>query len=240
MKQKVYFMMLLIAVVFTLGSCSSDDDGNSFTLNDQYLYVGDSVKLASKATIANDFVAFESKSGYLYGFHVGTTTITCDGQTANVTVRGHYNGLNVQTDWTLTPEQLKSKQNGEFVMDETDDDGVRFILYRNVGVANYLGYSFKNNKMFSAMVYSSADDMEEVLKYLQERYFFIPEEVDSYTYIGRDALKQNDSKTTVMVQLNTNAKKEYTIQTLFISSDYLNSSSKTKSAFAKAMKMVNE
>lgn len=232
--------MLLFAAVFTLSSCSSDDDGNGFTLNDQYLYVGDSVKIASSASLGNDFVAFVSKTGYLYGYHVGTTTITCNGQTANVFVRGHYNTLNVQTDWTLTPEQLMSKQKDQPELDKTDENGIRFILYKNVGIANYLGYSFKNNKMFSVMVYSSADDMEEVLKYLQERYFFIPEEVDSYTYVGRDAIKDGDSKTTVMVQLNTNAKTEYMLQTLFISTDYLNSSSNTKSAFAKAMKMANE
>lgn len=239
MKQKIYFLMLLLAAMFTLSSCSSDDDKNTFTLNDQFLYVGDSVKLASKATIANDFVAFVSKSGYLHGFHVDTTTITCNGQTAKVTVRGHYNGINVQTDWTLTPEQLVSKQSGELVMDETDD-GIRLILYRNVGIANYLGYSFKDNKMFSAIVYSSAGDMEEVLKYLQERYIFVPEEVDSYTFVGRDAIKRDDSKTTVMVQLNTKAKTEYMLQTLFISTGYMNSFSKAKSSFAKAMDIASK
>lgn len=240
MKQKIYFLVLLFAVVFTLGSCSSDDDENTFTLNDQFLYVGDSVKLASNAIIANNFVAFVSKTGYLYGYHVGTTTITCNGQTANVTVQGHYNGLNVQTDWTLTPEQLMSKQEGQIEMDRTNDDGTRMILYKNVGVANYLGYSFKNNKMFSAMVFSNPEDMDEVLKYLQERYFFVPEEVDSYTYVGRDAIKQAESKTTVMVELNTNAKKEYMLQTLFMSTDYMNSSSEAKTSFAKAMNIASK
>lgn len=238
MKQKIYSLMLLLAATFTLGACSSDDEENNFTLYDQFLYVGDSVKLEGKATIANDFVAFATKSGYLYGFHVGTTTITCNGQTANVTVRGHYNCLNVQTDWTLTPELLKSRQREELALDKTDDDGTRFIIYRNAGLANYLGYSFKNNQMFSAMVFSSAYDMDEVLHYLQERYFFIPEEVDAYTYVGMDAIRQADSKTTVMVELNTDARTEFMLQTMFMSTDYINKASSTSSAHARAMKTM--
>lgn len=133
-----------------------------------------------------------------------------------------------------------SKQEGQIEMDRTNDDGTRMILYKNVGVANYLGYSFKNNKMFSAMVFSNPEDMDEVLKYLQERYFFVPEEVDSYTYVGRDAIKQADSKTIVMVELNTNAKKEYMLQTLFMSTDYMNSSSEAKTSFAKTMNIASK
>lgn len=90
------------------------------------------------------------------------------------------------------------------------------------------------------MAFSSASDMEELLNFLKERYLFIPEEVDKYTYVGMDAIKRADSKTTVMLQLDTDAKTDYMLQTLFISTDYMNSSSKTKTAFAKAMKMIRK
>lgn len=235
MKKICLFMMMLL-VSMTFVACSSDDDNDSFSLSDQALYVGDSVRIGSDATVANRFTAYVTKDGYLHGFHVGETTVTYKGQTAKVTVRGHYNSINVQTDWTLTPEQLKAKQGGTPDRDETNN-GIRMIVYKNVGVANLLAYSFDNNKLVSAMAFSNPSDMDELLNYLKERYLFLPEEVDSYTYLGVDALDKEFSKTVAILKLDSSVGMDYMLQTMFISTDYLSKHS-SSSATSLAKKAV--
>ena len=235
MKKICLFMMMLL-VSMTFVACSSDDDNESFSLADQALYVGDSVRIGSEATVANRFTAYVAKDGYLHGFHVGETTVTYNGQTAKVTVRGHYNSINVQTDWTLTPEQLKAKQVGSPDRDEITN-GIRMIVYKNVGVANLLAYSFDNNRLVSAMAFSNPSDMDELLDFLKERYLFLPEEVDSYTYFGVDALDKEYSKTAAMLKLDSSVGMDYMLQTMFISTDYLSKHSNS-SATSLAKKAV--
>ncbi len=241
MKKFGMFLILLSSVMF-FAACSGDsDDDNGFTLSDQALYVGDSVRIGSDATVTNRFVAYVAKDGYLHGFHVGETTVSYKGKTAKVTVRGHYNSINVQTDWALTPGQLMSKQGGTPYRDDTTN-GIRMIVYRNVGVANLLAYSFDNNKLVSAMAFSNPSDMDELLNYLKERYLFLPEEVDSYTYLGVDALDKEYSKTVAMLKLDTSVGMDYMLQTMFISTEYLSkhSSSSAKSLAKKVLRMEVE
>ena len=235
-KFSLFLMMLLVSMSFV--ACSSDDDDNdSVSLSDHALYVGDSVRIGSDATVANRFVASVAKDGYLHGFHVGETTASYKGQTAKVAVRGHYNSINVQTDWTLTPEQLKVKQGGTPDRDVTTN-GVRMVVYKNVGVANLLAYSFDNNKLVSAMAFSNPSDMDELLNFLKERYLFLPEEVDSYTYFGVDALDKEYSKTAAMLKLDSSVGMDYMLQTMFMSTEYLSkhSSSNAKSKVKKAVR----
>lgn len=230
-KFSLFLMMLLVSMSFV--ACSSDDDNDSVSLSDQALYVGDSVRIGSDATVANRFVAYVAKDGYLHGFHVGETTVSYKGQTAKVTVRGHYNSINVQTDWTLTPEQLMAKQGGTPDRDGTTN-GVRMFVYKNVGVANLLAYSFDNNKLVSAMAFSNPSDMDELLNYLKERYLFLPEEVDSYTYFGVDALDKEYSKTAAMLKLDSSVGMDYMLQTMFMSTEYLSKhSSSSATSLAK-------
>lgn len=111
------------------------------------------------------------------------------------------------------------------------------IVYKNVGVANLLAYSFDNNKLVSAMAFSNPSDMDELLNYLKERYLFLPEEVDSYTYLGVDALDEEFSKTVAMLKLDSSVGMDYMLQTMFISTDYLSKHS-SSSATSLAKKAV--
>lgn len=215
MKTKFYLLTILVAAATALGACSSDN-GNDSELSNINMYVGDSVKVSPGTKAANEFVSFVMKNGYLYAFHVGTTTITSGGQQATVTVRGRYKAMNVLTDWTLTPDQLMARQGGTPADDDTDD-GLRYIRYDNAGTANALFYTFKNDKLIAAMAYSSPSDMKEIMGYLDERYIFLPEEVDSYTYAAVDALEKDYCNTMVLVKLNTKLATRYMLQTVFVS-----------------------
>lgn len=229
MKKITFYLMMLLAVAI-FAACSSDDDGN-ITLNDQTIYAGDSVKLTSSATTDNKFIAYISKSGYLHGYHVGETNVSIKGETAKVTVRGHYNAFKVQTDWGLSPEQVKANQ-GKTVDRDFMSDGKRFISYQNVGIANTLAYVFENNKLKYAMAFSNPKDMDELVKFLKERYLILPEEVDSYTYVMVDAFDPADSKTWVLISLNTNYKTDYMLQTMFTSTADTKSSTNNEHAIA--------
>lgn len=227
--------MMLATVCFI--SCSSSNDDDDFTLSDQVIYAGDSIRFSPNATVANEFTAYISKSGYLHGFHVGETTVTLNGHTANITVRGRYNAFKVQTDWTLSPEQLMSKQGGTPERDVTTN-GTRMIVYKNVGIANLLAYSFKNGKLTSAMAFSNPSDTQELLNFLNERYLILPEEVDSYTYLFVDAFKEADSKTLVMISLDTSVRTDYMLQTLFASTATLKNTNNIKTAASCVQQII--
>lgn len=237
MKKIRLLAVMLLATVCFVSCSSSNDDG--FTLSDQVIYAGDSIKFSPNATVTNNFTAYISKSGYLHGFHVGETTVTLNGHTANVTVRGRYNAFKVQTDWTLSPDQLMAKQGGTPDRDVTNN-GTRMIIYKNVGIANYLAYSFKNGKLTSAMAFSNPNDTQELLNFLNERYLILPEEVDSYTYLFVDAFKEADSKTLVMISLDTSVKTDYMLQTLFASTAAIKNTNNIKTAASCVQQIITQ
>lgn len=235
--KKIGLLMVMLLTAFGFVACSSDDDDNGFTLSDQVIYAGDSVKLTSDAAVANRFIAYVSKSGYLHGYHVGETTVSVNGQTAKVTVRGHYNAFKVQTDWGLSPEQVMANQGGTVDRDVMSD-GDRLIVYQNVGIANLLVYSFRNNKLFYAMALSNPGDMDELMDFLGERYLILPEEVDSYTYAMVDAFDEANSKTMVLIKLDTSVKTDYMVQTMFASTSAMKSNtSSAKAAVSRIMRL---
>lgn len=231
-------LTLVSLPALNLTSCSSDDDDDD-VLKAQTLYAGDSVKWKKGATSANDFVAYVSKTGYLHAYHVGVTTVVYKGNVATITVNGRYNALNVQTDWSLTPDQLKKKQGGTPVQDFTQN-GNRAIIYENVSKANRLMYIFSNNKLVGARAYSSISDMTAITNYLKERYIFSTRQNNDYTYAGVDALELSKVKTGVTVGLDADYKVDYRLQTTFFSYAYFSSSSNVRAAARKMEKLMPE
>lgn len=241
--KKNYWSVLTILVMLltiNLTSCSSSDDDGDDSLKDQTIYVGDSIRFSNRANVANKFVAYVSNNGYLHGFHVGQTTVSNGSSTAQIIVKGRYSALDkVQVDWTLSPDQLKSKQGGTVYQDITGSSGMRVISYQNVGVANRLLYGFVNNKLVASSVYSNPKDMESITNYLRERYVFSREDVDDYTIAGLNALNANNATTFVTISLNSNYKTDYMLQIGFASTSYLNSSKSSKAYIENMLKTTS-
>lgn len=235
--KRIGLLMMMLLTAFVFAACSSDDDDNAAGLTDQMMYAGDSVRISSNATVANRFVAYVSKNGYLHGFHVGQTTVSLNGESANVTVRGRYNAFDVQTDWGLTPEQVKANQKGGTLRSDDTINGTRMLIYENVGTANVLTYGFKNNRLYIAMALSNPKDEEEILNYLTERYIFLPEEVESYTWAGVDALDEEYAKTIAYLKLDTDLKYDYMLQSTFMSIDAI-SSTKNAKVFTRSINKI--
>lgn len=221
MKKTVLFLSVL-AMALAFASCSGGSDEPDFTLSDHTLYAGDSIMVVPNVKTANNFVAQVSNDGWLYGLHVGETTMSYDGQTATVSVRGHYNAFNVLTDWTLTPAQVIEKQGTPYR--QTDSDGIHYVVYRNEGVANLLGYMFKNNTLYMVMAMSNPRDMEEITNYLTERYVFFPEEVGAYEYAGVDSYDPSTATTWVVISLDADARTDYMLTTAFAQYRHVTSS----------------
>lgn len=233
--RKLLSMMTLVAFVATLSSCSSDDDSNSTSLSDQMIYVGDSTNVGVAAKSANTFVADVSGQGYLTGNHVGETTISYKGNTANVSVRGHYHTLDgVITEWGLTPEEVKSKQaNGKLEKTMTLDNGQYGMLYTGVGAANGVIYGFNNNKLFMAVAMSRITDSYDITKYVLERFVVLPEKQENGSYYGINAYDPDLASTIVTISSKLDNKAAYQFVVTFISKDFSGSTSSAAKMFTR-------
>lgn len=231
--------MAFFATVVTFSACSgSDDDNPTPPTANLSIYVDDSVKVGTGASVDNKFVAYSSK-GYLYGFHVGETTYTVNGSTAKVVVKGKYNALDVVTDWGISPAQLKAKVKAKPETEQTLDNGDYMIAYQKIGRANLLGYIFKNNKLVFVGANSSPTYQEEIVNYLKERYIFSPEQIDDHTFAGVDGLDEAHIKTYVTVGIETDNKYDYMLQTCFMSTELIKPESKQlKAQMSKMMQSM--
>lgn len=215
MKRVIEFLAVLAAVV-CFAACSSNDSDENVSLSDQFMYVGDSVKIGSGINVDNKFVAYVSNDGYLHASHVGETTYGNNGAKANITVKGRHKAFDVITDWGISPTELKSRVHDTPIIDE-EADGVYMVAYKQVGCANLLIYEFKDNKMHMVIAMSNPSDEKEILDYLMERYVFAPEEIQAYTWGGADGLDDAHITTIVGLKLNSDFKFDYMLQTYFIS-----------------------
>lgn len=228
MKRFVIFLSM-IATVFAFAGCSSSDDDDNSGFSDKFMFVGDSAKVGTQVTVDNRFVGYVSKNGYLHAFHVGETTYGTNGNKATLKVEGQYNAFNnVVTDWGISPATLKSKISATPTIDEAANDGTYMVAYKNQGCANIISYGFKNNKLYIVMALSNPSDEDEILNYLKERYVFLPEEVQSYTWGGADALDEDKIKTLVLLKLDSSFKLDYMLQTYFESKELSSNSSSSK------------
>lgn len=238
--KKVFYFLSIILSATALSACSGsdDDDDNTPAVADKSMYVGDSTLVGKKAKVDDRFVAYISDNGYMHAYHVGEANYSMNGKSAKVVVRGLHNALNVVTDWGITPDQLKSKVAYTPFTENTSDDGFHTIIYKNIGCANLLGYGFKNNKLTSALAYSSPTDEDEILKYLAERYIFSPEEVSSYTWAGFNGLEESKITTFAFIKFDTDYKYIYMLQTMFMSKELSLNKSDTKALKMQAKQMI--
>jgi hypothetical protein len=237
MKKFKFFELLMVMVLCAIGfaACSGDDDNSpSISTSPITVYVNEPANVdgATNLVSKNKFVA-TAKGDTVKGFHVGETTVTEGSTTIPVTVRGRYHTYNDPvTDWGCSKSTVKSRQTQGTLSVEKTITGSNLIDYaigyKNAGSATVLMYAFKNDKLVCVLAYVDYTYMDSFVKYLAERYLFLPEEVASYTYAGINGLTKETCTTivTMGIQNSLNLAATYMPMSIISSSAKANTRSR--------------
>ena len=203
-KSKIVKWMVCACIALpamSLVSCSKDDDGESINTSPITVYAGSTYNIegdVNSAVSSNEFVAIVEKNT-VTGNHVGETTITVNSKhKIPVTVRPKYMIMNDPvTDWGASKATIKQKQTQGTLRQETND----MLAYENCGDADLMGYSFKNGKLAGIVVMVSISKMDAYINYLKERFAFLPEQYENYTFLGFDAYTLAQSTTVAALSI---------------------------------------
>lgn len=189
----------------SLVSCSSDDDEESINTSPITVYAGSTYNIegdVNSAVSSNEFVALVEKKT-VTGNHVGEATITVNSKhKIPVTVRPKYMIMDDPvTDWGASKATIKQKHKQGTLKQETSD----MLAYEKCGDADMVAYSFKNSKLAGIVVMVSMSKMDAYINYLKERFAFLPEQYENYTFLGFDAYTLAQSTTVAALSIyNTN------------------------------------
>lgn len=198
-KWMVYALITLPIMSFT--SCSSDDEEEGINTSPITLYAGSTYNIegnVSSAVSSDKFVALVDKNE-VTGNHVGEAYITVnDKQKIPVTVRPKYLIMDDPiTSWGASKATIKQKQSQGRLIQETSE----MLAYENCGDAELLGYTFKNGKLSGIVVMMPMSKMTAYINYLKERFAFLPEQFENYTFLGFDAYTLESSTTVAALSI---------------------------------------
>ena len=197
------FGLLMVAVIdFGMTACGSDDEDDGIDTSPISLIAGKDHLIEGADTISssNKFVAYGSGST-LHAWHVGETSVMVNGKkTISVSVLPLYHLYDDPIcEWGCSKEYVKSHQKQGTMNSKSTND---IIGYDDAGAATLLAYSFKNDKLTSAMAVVSTNHTSQYASYLAERYLMLPYYKGEDTYfIGADGLDQESAKTVVVLQV---------------------------------------
>ena len=185
----------------SLVSCSSDDDEESINTSPITVYAGSTYNIegdVNSAVSSNEFVAIVEKNK-VTGNHVGEAYVTVNSKhKIPVTVRPKYLIMDDPiTDWGASKATIKQKQTQGTLKQDASD----MLIYENCGDAEYMGYSFKNGKLAGIVVTIPMSKMTAYTNYLKERFAFIPEQFENYTFFGFDAYTLEESTTVAALSI---------------------------------------
>jgi len=188
-----YVCMVLPSL--SMVSCSSDDDEDSFKTSPITVYAGSTYNIegnVNSAVSSDEFVVLVDKNE-VTGNHVGEAYVTVNSKhKIPVTVRPKYMIMDDPvTEWGASMATIKQKQRQGKLKQETSE----MLAYENCGDAELMGYSFKNGKLAGIVVMMSTSNMTAYTNYLKERFAFLPEQFENYTFLGFDAYTLEKSTT---------------------------------------------
>ncbi len=199
--KKFLSMMLLMASIPCLFSCSSESDEERFGIpKKQSMLVGESFTLEYDCTwfSSNPFAAKVDNNGTITAVRVGNAEIYSDEHniSCEVTVSPSYTLYKEPiTEWGMSKGNVK-KEKGT-----PDNDSGNIILYNKNGKGAMAEmYSFENNKLKSCAIVVDASYSEKIAEHLVQRY--LPTEYneeEKYIYFI-DAETYDDAKTVVAAQ----------------------------------------
>lgn len=211
MKKYLFSMFILLGMLVSLTSCSSDEknDGN-FSISQSEVVVNVKTGSAQLSASPNDvewssenpYVAAVTKSGKVLGIHVGETNI--------IASRG---GSIKKCKVTVTPQHTTFKEplfefgkSKEYIISKLgtpDKDLGNIISYGGKNDYQVTGYTFTNGVLTSCTVSLDASDKRvlELPIFFMERYERKPENIDGKTFYY-NASTERDA--TMFVLFDTN------------------------------------
>ena len=185
----------------SLVSCSSDEDDDNIKTSPITLYAGSTYTIegnVNSAVSSNEFVVLVEKNK-VTGNHVGQASITVNNtQRIPVTVQPKYMIMDDPvTDWGASKATIKQKHTQGTLKQETND----VLAYEKCGDADMVAYSFKNGKLAGIVVMMASSKMTSYINYLKERFAFLPEQYENYTFLGFDAYTLEQSTTVAALSI---------------------------------------
>ena len=204
MKSINYLWMTCVCIPLfcvSLVSCSNDDDDDNISTSPITLYAGSTATIdgnVNNAISSDEFVATVEKNT-VTGVHVGEAYVTVNSKNKiPVTVQPKYRIMDDPiTEWGASKSTIKQKQTQGKILKETED----ILAYENCGDAEMVGYSFKSGKLAGIVVMMPMSKMSAYINYLKERFAFIPEQFENYTFLGFDAYTLEKSKTVAALSI---------------------------------------
>lgn len=198
---KWMFCASIVLPTMSLVSCSSDDDEESINTSPITVYAGSTYNIegdVNSAVSSNEFVALVEKNT-VTGNHVGETSITVNSKhKIPVTVRPKYMIMDDPvTDWGASKTTIKQKHTQGTLLQETND----MLAYEKCGDAAMVAYSFKNGRLAGIIVMMAMTKMTAYINYLKERFAFLPEQYENYTFLGFDAYTLAQSTTVAALRI---------------------------------------
>lgn len=172
--KKVFSMMLIIASLLCLSSCSKDEDEMTISTDYVEIYVGDTYSLTCSKkgvtwTTDNKLIASVT-DGLIKGVHVGETVIHVEDLTCRVKVKPKYNMFTEPIlNKGVSISFVKSKMSAYSLKSEQSN---ALVYYGNGHVTLY-AYLFENGNLDSSCFYVSAYDSIDLVYFLSERYVLV-------------------------------------------------------------------
>ena len=204
-----FYNLMSIAFFAVLGICfiscsddDKDDNGGGVDKTPISLFAGREKAIEGAKTIdsSDKFVAY-SKDNIVYGYHVGSATLSVNGKyKIPVSVLPMYNLYDDPVcEWGCNIANVKSKQKQGTLSSKSTSE---MLTYENAGGATLLGYSFKDGKLSAAMAIVSTNHTSTLASFLAERYMMIPVYEGEETYFaGIDAIDTDHAKTIAIMNL---------------------------------------
>lgn len=200
--KKMLSMMLIMASIVCLFSCSSDDEEERPNIpTNRYMKVGESFDLGyeSNWVSSNTFSVAVDNSGVVSGVRKGTANVYSRDKNLScyISVSPSYTLYDEPiTNWGTSKSSVLSEKG------EPDSDGETTIsYYTNSSVAPIEMYLFENGRLEASAIAVKTSCSEELVKHLSQRFKAVGVDTNNYNFSFMDAESLSDAKTVVVGQL---------------------------------------
>lgn len=172
--KKELSMMLIIASLLCLSSCSKDEDEMTISTDYVEIYVEDTYSLTCSKkdvtwTTDNKLIASVT-DGLIKGIHVGETMIHVEDLTCRVKVKPKYNMFTEPSkNFGASMTTIKNYMSGYTLRSEGSD----YITYYGKGKTLVYSYLFKAGKMEMSAFTVDVTDCVDLVHFLEERYLLM-------------------------------------------------------------------
>lgn len=237
MQKNLFFLLLIMATMFAIPSCSKDkDDEPQYKFTNQTMYNGETYTIPNSKNAkweSSNFMVAIVNDDVVTAFCAGTARISSELGSFEVTVKTKLDSFKEPyLEWGASMSEVKT-----FMKNYTEGNSTSDILiYNGISPVDMYAYSFKSNRLNTAacILPTSKISAETVANFLSERYFPISAENNQFIFISPD------KKTGVILSIETMNKKLVYYIFYLEYEDTTRSNSYLKSEILKESKMYFE